>query len=86
MREIQNAIAHAKFRVASGVVATCDALPVARVKYAALRRGRRVTTDEPCGIPLDKTTAALVACTEAARQPSPPPLVDLRAICRGRKQ
>jgi hypothetical protein len=85
MKELKLALARAKFLVASGVVTTCDALPTARVKYAALIRGKRVTTDEPCGIPLDKTTAALVRCAEEAARPSPPKLDALRAICRGKE-
>jgi hypothetical protein len=83
LKEIQRAMAKARFGVASGIVTTCAALPIARVKYAALRRGRRVTTDEPCGIPLDKSTAALARCAEEAARASPPPLADLRKICRG---
>jgi hypothetical protein len=85
MREFQLALARAKFLVASGVVTTCDALPTARVKYAALRRGKRVTTDEPCGIPLDKTTDRLARCGDALRRATPLPLSELRAICRGEK-
>lgn len=83
MKEFHRALAKARFNVASGIVTTCAALPIARVTYAALRRGKRVTTDEPCGIPLDKTTAALVRCAEEASRPSPPPIDELRRICRG---
>ncbi|HUQ01863.1 MAG TPA: hypothetical protein VM261_05170 [Kofleriaceae bacterium] len=83
MKEIDRAMSKARFRVASGIVTTCAALPIARVKYAALRRGRRVTTDEPCGIPLDKTTAALARCAEEAARATPPAIGELRKICRG---
>ncbi|MBZ0234512.1 MAG: hypothetical protein K8M05_19430 [Deltaproteobacteria bacterium] len=83
MKELQRALAKARFRVAGGVVTTCAALPIARVKYAALRSGKRVTTEEPCGIPLDKSTAALARCAEEAARTTPPPLDELRKICRG---
>jgi hypothetical protein len=83
LAEIKRAITRARFRVAPGIVTTCAALPIARVKYAALRHGKRVTTDEPCGIPLDKSTAALARCAEEAARASPRPLAELRKICRG---
>ena len=84
MKEINRAITRARFRVASsGTITTCAALPIARVKYAALRRGKRVTTDEPCGVPIDPTTAALARCADEARSPSPPAIDELRRICRG---
>lgn len=86
LREIMLAMSKARFRVASGVVATCQALPIASVKYAALHRGRRVSTEEPCGIPLDKGTAALARCAEEARREQPLPIDELRAICRGKSE
>jgi hypothetical protein len=85
MREFNLALARARFDVASRrTVVTCQALPTTRVKYAALRRGKRITTDEPCGIPLDPTTARLVRCVETATRASPPPIEELRKICRGK--
>jgi hypothetical protein len=83
MKEINRALTKARFRVASGIVTTCAALPIARVKYAWLRRGKRVTTDEPCGIPVDKTTATLARCAEEAARETPPGIDELRTICRG---
>lgn len=83
MKAFNLALKRARFEVAPGIVTTCAALPIARVKYAALRRGRRVTTDEPCGIPLDKSTAALARCAEEAARATPPPIDELRKICRG---
>ncbi len=83
MKEVARALAKARFRVAGGLVTTCAALPVARVKYAALRRGKRVTTEEPCGIPLDRSTERLRRCAEEATRDQPPPLDELRKLCRG---
>lgn len=85
MRELTLALARARFDVVSrGNVVTCQAVPTMRVKYAALRRGKRITTEEPCGIPLDPTTARLARCAEAATSESPPPIEELRRICRGK--
>lgn len=84
MKEVARALAKARFVVAGGIVTTCAALPIARVKYAALRRGKRVTTEEPCGIPLDKTTERLRRCAEEVARDQPPPLDELREICRGK--
>lgn len=84
MKEFNLALAKARFKVVSrGVVTTCAALPIARVTYAYLRKGRRITTDEPCGIPIDPSTARLARCAQEASRPTPPPIDELRKICRG---
>jgi hypothetical protein len=83
MKELSLALSKARWRVARGVVTTCRALPTERVTYAWLRKGRRITTDEPCGIPIDERTATLARCAEEAARETPPPIDELRAICRG---
>ncbi len=83
MREVTAAIGRAKFAHPRGPVTTCAALPTSRITYAAPRRGKKLSVDAPCGIPLDLSTRRLVACVEAARQPSPPDDATLRRVCKG---
>ena len=45
----------------------------------------RITTEEPCGIPLDPTTVTLVRCAEMASRSGPRPIDELRKICRGQE-
>lgn len=85
MKEINLALSKARWRVARGIVTTCAAVPTRRVTYAWLRKGRRITTDEPCGIPIDERTATLARCAEHAASDAPPPIDELRAICRGKE-
>lgn len=83
LREVTAAIGRATFKHPRGPVATCQALPTSRITYAAPRRGKKLSVDAPCGIPLDLSTRRLVACVEAARQPSPPDDATMRRVCKG---
>ena len=82
LREVTAALGRATFRHPRGPLATCQAVPTARITYAAPRRGKKLTVDTPCGLPLDVPTRRLVACVEAARQPSPPDAATLRRVLK----
>jgi len=83
LREVKRAIARARFRRPTEPTVTCDALPTARVVYAAPRRGKRITSEAPCGTPVDRTTQRMIECAHAVMQAAAPADADLRAICRG---
>jgi len=82
MAEIRRAVARARFRRSTVPVATCDALPIARVTYAAPRRGLHITVETPCGDPVEVDTRRLVACAQAVMQHRPPAGGELRMLCR----
>ena len=83
-RAIAREVGRARFRFVRGPVATCAALPTSRTRFAAPRRGKDITTEQPCGVPLDASTARLVACAALVLQSTPPTAADVRARCDGR--
>ncbi len=84
MKEFTRALARARFRRVGGrTVATCQAVNTAKVTYAAPRRGAKVSVEVPCGIPLERTTAALAACAQVVTSGSTVGVSDVRASCRG---
>lgn len=83
LRELTRSVTRATFRFPRGPVATCTAVNFERVTYAAPRRGKRLSTEAPCGTPPDVSTGRLIACAEAVRRTPALPVGEVRAICRG---
>ena len=80
LRELTAALARARFRYVSAPV--CDAVNDRKVVIEAPRRGARIVTESPCGRPIDRGTAALVACAARVVGSDDLSLDDLRAACR----
>ena len=54
-----------------------------RVVLSGQLAGRPRLSYTPCGVPLDRTTAAMVSCVEQVLAPGPPDPATLRKVCRG---
>lgn len=83
-RALAREVGRARFRFVRGPVATCAALPTSRTRFAAPRRGKDITTEQPCGVPLDASTTRLVTCAALVLAPTPPSPAEVRARCGGR--
>lgn len=74
---LQKALARATFK--AGAQQRCDAVPERSLTYAAPRRKKRVTIDDPCGATLDASTHRLVQCATTVDDGLTP--AEVRGVC-----